>query len=181
MGTRCEKGAAFLLYRQIPNTVQEEAAMAEECKYYCFKYGEYHCSLRDEDVDQDWVKRYCWNYGHDDCPWHEDSSSGCYLTTACAEACGLADDCMELTVLRAFRDGWMSQSAEGRADIQTYYRTAPAVVRAIRARSDGGEILRSLYDTLVAPCVSLIMEGRCREAHALYRQKAEELRETFLG
>lgn len=86
--------------------------------------------------------------------------SVCFLTTACTAARGLPDDCMELQILRTFRDGYMmTQASEGPAMIREYYHTAPAVVSAINAREDAAEIHEWLYRDLVIPSVGFIQRG----------------------
>ena len=130
--------------------------MAEECRYYYYDSG-YCCRIKREtegssSVDSDTVHRYCWGYHYDDCPRYRkaeygeysgydfkrdssnDSAAGssgdsswCFLTSACTAARGLPDNCRELTVLRAFRDGYMQTLPEGKRDIQEYYRCAPVI------------------------------------------------------
>ncbi len=55
----------------------------------------------------------------------------CFLTTAVTQMRGEADDGPTLTVLRQFRDGWLSETEEGRALIAEYYVLAPRIVSAI--------------------------------------------------
>ncbi|MBR5095081.1 MAG: hypothetical protein IK095_08305 [Oscillospiraceae bacterium] len=106
---------------------------------------------------------------------------GCFLTSACVEARGLADDCHELQVLRAYRDGYLRALPEGPAEIEEYYAIAPQIVEAIRQRSDAAQIFDGIYETLVRPCVELIERGEPGAAHALYRETALRLKEQYLG
>jgi hypothetical protein len=52
-------------------------------------------------------------------PWRKQFASevlpedDCYLTSACVAHAGLADDCRELTVMRAFRDEYLMTSVRG--------------------------------------------------------------------
>ena len=152
------------------------------CSYYTFRQGDYYCAKKQGYVNSDVYYKYCRNYDYDDCPIYKgDTSTGCYLTSACVEARGLADDCRELTVLRRFRDGWLSRQEGGAADIQEYYRTAPAIVAAIHRREDAPVIWERLYQELVAPCVTLIESGQMKEAYVLYRSTAEKLKEVYMG
>ena len=61
---------------------------------------------------------------------NDNDSGGCFLTTACTEAKGLPDNCRELETLRHFRDNYMMNVPEGKADIAHYYKTAPSVYAA---------------------------------------------------
>lgn len=162
--------------------------MAEECRYYYWDSG-YSCALRREkegysSVDDDTVHRYCWGYNYESCPLyrqvHSVSSGGCYLTSACVEARGLADDCRELTVLRAFRDGYMRSTSTGAADICTYYHTAPAIVEKIKALPNATEIFDRIYCELVLPCVELIEAGRNEEAYTAYKTYTQKLQKQYI-
>lgn len=97
--------------------------MADECRYYYYDSG-YSCMLKREkegssSIDSDTVHRYCWGYHYEECPRYKagTSSGGCFLTSACTEAKGLADDCYELTMLRAFRDEYLVKQKSGKAEI----------------------------------------------------------------
>ncbi len=69
----------------------------------------------------------------------------CFLTTACVEARGLPDDCEELQVLRAFRDGYLRQRPGGDALIAHYYAIAPGIVEAIQRRADAPVVFERIY------------------------------------
>ena len=45
---------------------------------------------------------------------------GCFLTTAVCEYLGKADDCEELTTLRAYRDEWLAKQSGGVELIEEY-------------------------------------------------------------
>ena len=150
------------------------------CSYYTFRQGDYYCAKKQGYVNSDVYYKYCRNYDYDDCPIYKGDSTGCYLTSACVEARGLADDCRELTVLRRFRDGWLSRQEGGAADIQEYYRTAPAIVAAIHRREDAPAIWERLYQELVAPCVRLIDGGDLEGAYRTYKAYTLHLKEAYL-
>ncbi|HET6763557.1 MAG TPA: CFI-box-CTERM domain-containing protein, partial [Longimicrobiaceae bacterium] len=109
------------------------------------------------------------------------NKEGCFLTTACVEARGLADDCAELTTLRAFRDGYMRAQPAGRAMIEEYYRIAPAIVRRMKASPRYPQEIAALYDRLVAPAVALVQAGRNTEALRLYAAEVRRLQARHLG
>ena len=100
------------------------------------------------------------------------SDQQCFITTAVSRARGLPDDCDELTVLRGSRDRYLA----GHADVTTYYRVAPAIVRAIDARPDAAAIWRIVYEDYLAPIVAMVRAGRDAEAHAAYRTMVADLR-----
>jgi hypothetical protein len=100
---------------------------------------------------------------------------GCFLTTACCAVVGLPDDCWELETLRRFRDGWMSRFAEGRADVERYYREAPAVAGRLSASRAGRSQLLRLYWTVIVPSAVLIRLGANRLAYRLYRRMMLDL------
>jgi len=94
----------------------------------------------------------------------------CFLTSACCAVIGLRDSCWELETLRRFRDGWLSRSAEGRADIARYYREAPAVARRLAGSEGGRRELLALYWRYIVPSAVLTRIGANRAAHLLYRR-----------
>lgn len=160
---------------------------SDECSYYYYDSG-YCCALRREkegysSIDHDTVKKYCWDYHYNDCPRFKDrnsSSSGCFLTSACTEARGLPDDCEELTILRAFRDGYMKSLPQGQADICEYYHIAPAIVAKIHTLPNALEIFDRIYTELVLPCVELIHIGDNKAAYTKYRNYVRTLQEEYL-
>ena len=104
---------------------------------------------------------------------------GCYLTTACVRARGLADDCAALETLRGFRDGYLARTADGRREIERYYAIAPEIVAAIEDRPDSPEIWEQLYAHLIEPCVEMIHRGENERAYRHYRDCALRLRDAY--
>ncbi len=102
----------------------------------------------------------------------------CYLTTACVQHRGLGDDCRELTVLRAFRDGYLSAQPHGPALIGEYYRHAPGLVRAISGSPNANRIWEWIY-RVIQGCVRDIARGRPEQAEAAYRVMVAELLAAF--
>lgn len=161
--------------------------MADFCPFYRYESGIF--SYRDEckktgkkNLDSELYNNYC-KGNYSSCPYFKpqsSSSGGCYLTSACVEAMGLPDDCLELTTLRNFRDNWLAVQEGGAAEIAEYYRIAPEIVRRIHASEDCLQILKDLFTNLVRPCVALIEKERNEDAHALYRSITEELKDKYL-
>ena len=160
--------------------------MAEECRYYYYDSG-YSCELKREkegnsSIDSDTVHRYCWGYHYEECPRYKggQSSSGCFLTSACVEAKGLPDDCYELTTLRRFRDEYMRSKPNGVSDICEYYHTAPVIVEKIKQLPNALEAFEKLYNELVVPCVNLIEADKNEEAYIAYRNYTKMLWQQYV-
>lgn len=98
----------------------------------------------------------------------------CFLTTACCEALGLADDCFELRTLRRFRDRVMLASEEGTQEVRVYYALAPAIARALSRPENRGRA-RDLYYRFILPCTVLVRLGCTAQARALYRRMVVDL------
>jgi len=107
------------------------------------------------------------------------SSSGCYLTTACAVSRGLPDDCEELQTLRVFRDSYLAALPNGKAEIEQYYRMAPGIVATINQRNDREEIWNQVYMDLVEPCVHMIHAHENEAAHKCYKAYSLELSQKY--
>ena len=160
--------------------------MAEECAYYYYESG-YCCALKREtewsaSIDHDTAERYCWGYHYSECPRYKakhSSGGGCFLTSACVEAKGLADDCRELTVLRNFRDTYMKSTDAGCADICEYYHTAPIIVEKIKQLPNAMEIFECIYHELVVPCVELIDKNQKEKAYTQYKNYVKKLQSQY--
>ncbi|MBR5409111.1 MAG: hypothetical protein IK104_00420 [Clostridia bacterium] len=98
------------------------------------------------------------------------SDDSCFVTTACIRARGLPDDCEELTQLRRFRDEYVLRTQDGKEDVDTYYRLAPAVVEKINARADSKEVWERVYTEMILPCLAFIREGKYEQAYRLYKE-----------
>ena len=105
--------------------------------------------------------------------------SGCFLSTACAEARGLPYDCEELTILRGFRDGYMRETGAREALVDLYYEIAPRIVDAIRASADAQQVLDAIYLS-ITECVRLIKAQELERAFALYEANVAALAGRFL-
>jgi hypothetical protein len=105
----------------------------------------------------------------------------CFITTACVAALGLPDDCAELQVLRAFRDGYMRAQPGGAESIAEYYRIAPPIVDAIAREARAQEIYADLFVRPVRRSVALIQDRREAEALAHYRDIVRELERDYLA
>ncbi|MBR2489972.1 MAG: hypothetical protein IKB65_00615 [Ruminiclostridium sp.] len=151
------------------------------CPYYTWR-SDFYCTKKQGYVNEDVYYKHCRNYDYDYCPIYkgsDSSSGGCYLTSACVEAKGLPDDCMELTTLRRFRDTWLANQPGGKEEIQLYYQVAPAIVTAIQAKKNAKEIFDDIYRSLILPCVTLIQEGKMDETWKLYRETTEKLQAQY--
>ena len=93
----------------------------------------------------------------------------CFVTTAVCEAEGKPDDCEELRAFRAFRDGWLSETEQGRAMIAEYYELAPALVAAMRYGDDEAACCAALRRDWLEPCYAALLRGdypACRDRYA---------------
>lgn len=97
----------------------------------------------------------------------EKTSGGCYLTSACMEHFKSAfdDDCYELTVLRWFRDNFVTDE-----DIKHYYRVAPSIVEEIKKEENSNLIYDYIYDNVVDYCVTEIENGNYMNAYKRYKE-----------
>lgn len=102
----------------------------------------------------------------------------CFLTTACVDAMGMADDCWILETARKFRDTFMSQTPEKAAEISEYYEIAPKVVEGINKRQDANKIWKRFFWGDIVPFVHAIGKNELEKAHDLYKaliKKSKEL------
>ena len=100
----------------------------------------------------------------------------CYLTSACMKYFQekFDDNCYELTVLRWFRDNFVSKE-----DIEHYYEVAPIIVEAINKEEKSGIVYDYIYDNIVDYCVKQIEQGNYKAAYKRYKNSVLALEEQF--
>ena len=115
--------------------------------------------------------------------WGDSSGSGggCFITTACVEQRGLADDCHEMQILRHYRDILVEKDDSFRSKVLEYYRKAPLIIHEIESREDSNQIYNDLFDEMISPCVNLLEEGKIEEAKVLYLNYYERLSKEYLA
>lgn len=152
-------------------------------KYKCGSCREYEYEGKNKKGYCKWYRAYY--YPDDSCShWVQsdsvsDTSGGCYLTTACVNYKGLSDDCYELTILREFRDGYMSEMAHGKDDVREYYEKAPQIVKAIDSCANKELEYESIYSGVIVPCVQMIENGNNEGAYILYKDMVNRLQEKY--
>ncbi|HWZ46461.1 MAG TPA: CFI-box-CTERM domain-containing protein [Candidatus Saccharimonadales bacterium] len=110
--------------------------------------------------------------------WKRFVGGGCFLTSACTRARQLPDDCEELTVLRAFRDGYLWNAPGGQELIERYYAIAPVIVAAIDHDPDRRQILEGIFH-VIGDCVSAIKSSRMDDALHLYSAMVCDLEQRY--
>lgn len=103
------------------------------------------------------------------------SGKGCYLTTACVNARGLPDNCLELNVLRNFRDRILLQNLTGRKAVKEYYKMAPEIVQSINERDNSMEIWNSVYQD-IRKAVQMVLSGDFNRAFEHYKKMTLRLK-----
>jgi hypothetical protein len=103
------------------------------------------------------------------------SSSGCFITTACVTFAGLADDCTEMRMMRRLRDEYVGKLPIGPALIQEYYATAPALVERINKLPNRVAVLNGVLNN-IRRISEQVASGSFDEAYLAYRQMFVELR-----
>lgn len=100
----------------------------------------------------------------------------CYLTTACMKYFQekFDDNCYELTILRWFRDNFVSQK-----DIDHYYQVAPIIVETINKEEKAGKVYNYIYKNIVDYCVKQIEQGNYDKAYSRYKNSVLALEEQF--
>jgi len=121
------------------------------------------------------IESYKEGYSHTE---SQKSGGGCFLTTACVEHAGLADDCHELTVLRSFRDSYVANLARGSEMLAEYYETAPAIVQQIWQDAGSDAVLAGIFAT-VKKAVELIEREKFSEAFACYEAMFANLKKQY--
>ncbi len=100
----------------------------------------------------------------------------CYLTSACMSHFqeNFDDNCYELTLLRWFRDAFVSKE-----DIAHYYEIAPTIVEIINKEEKSDIIYHYIYNNIVKYCVEQIEQGNYDAAYSRYKNGVLTLEEQF--
>lgn len=116
---------------------------------------------------------------------YEDIAGGfdrklCYITTAVCESMGKPDDCYELQMFRAFRDGYMMKTEAGQELVKEYYEIAPGIVMLINMQDHAKEIYDRIYKEYLAPCLGMIEEEKMEACQEHYVSMMLGLKEKYL-
>ena len=103
----------------------------------------------------------------------------CFVTTAVCEAEGKPDNCPELNAFRAFRDGWLSETASGRKLIADYYELAPAIVAVMRYGDREAERCAALRRDYLTPCYEALRHGENETCKQTYIRMIRDLRSRY--
>ena len=103
----------------------------------------------------------------------------CFITTAVCSYEGKPDDCAELTAFRAFRDGWLSETASGRRLVEEYYEIAPAVVHAIDFCDDRDLQYNRLRSDYLTPCYEALCHDDPETCRRTYIRMVEDLKARY--
>lgn len=139
------------------------------CTYLYEDWGDQHKAVNKGDSCDNFLP-----YPHGKDNGFKSSNSGCYLTSACVSYLGKADDCEELTKLRAFRDNYMKKSDKYSALVDEYYKVAPEIVKKIDESDKRDEYYSYIYDE-VCRCIEFIDGDKKEEAVAEYKKMTEYL------
>ncbi len=104
----------------------------------------------------------------------------CFITSAVCDWDGKPDDCEELATLRAFRDGYMCSTPEGRALVGEYYDIGPLITACIEFGDDPSRVLPQLRDEYILPCVQDIKDGKYEVCKARYVSMVRRLESKYL-
>ena len=147
----------------------------ETCAYF-FKvdtliFDKYGCKLYNRYVKKGDT---CANYTA-----RPSGGTGCFLTSACVDYLGKADDCEELTLLRSFRDHYMRSTENGNALVDEYYEIAPTLVDKINASTEKDKYYSYIY-SVIEKCVDLIKQGKNQETLSEYKKMVLTLKEQII-
>lgn len=111
----------------------------------------------------------------------EETSSGCFITTAVCKSFSKPDDCFELTTFRNFRDTWLTNQPDGKSLIAEYYSIAPVIVNKINHLAESNQVYEYLWHKYLSPCLNLIKQGENMACKKLYIEMTKALKKEFLN
>lgn len=111
--------------------------------------------------------------------YSKDTSSGCFITSAVCRNHSKDDNCYELTMFRAFRDGWLAGEVDGQSLIERYYYIAPKIVEMIDRQTDSANIYNDIYTKYLRPCLLLLESEKYNECKTLYVKMVQDLADQY--
>lgn len=133
--------------------------------------GGYYCKKDEKYLDKRTVNTYCDNsLKYRDCPiYNQNSSVGCYLTTAMCDILGFNDDCNVLETLRGFRDNYMKNNKDCTSLLEDYDNVGPMIVKCLNNDSYNLETAKTMLDCYIAPAIEYISIGDFDAAIDVYK------------
>jgi hypothetical protein len=114
-------------------------------------------------------------------PSNSGSSSLCYITTAYCEYFNKPDNCYELTVIRNFRDTWLTNQCDGPSLINEYYKIAPLIVAFLDNNDDKDSIYKLIKNSYIDPCIRYIEQNKFFNCKIRYIEMVNFLKELYFG
>ncbi|MDO4188631.1 MAG: CFI-box-CTERM domain-containing protein [Lachnospiraceae bacterium] len=103
----------------------------------------------------------------------------CYITTAVCESLNKSDDCLELNLLRNYRDNILACEEGGSEIISEYYNIAPTIVKRINRSDNPSEVYASLYKDYILGCIKDIENENYEECKETYTSMVNELKNKY--
>jgi len=104
----------------------------------------------------------------------------CYITTSVCKSMDKPDDCYELCTLRDYRDNYLAKQEEDSGIIEEYYDVAPTIVKRINELADADGVYRSIWETYLNPCISMIERDEKSACKELYIRMVKELENKYI-
>lgn len=150
------------------------------------KKGKDHVNFYDGPVDGDHGAVHV-DIDYENKSWHSNthdkghnntnnSSGGCYLTTACVNHLQekFDDNCSELTLLRWFRDNYVPKE-----DVKYYYLVSPIIVKHIESMPNKTFIYQEIYENTIIPSLKAIKQGYYNLAYDIYKNGVLNLKDKY--
>ena len=126
-------------------------------------------------------------------PWGKVSAGAnakggfCFITTAVLESKykgkkeEFNDNCLELRVLRDFRDNYLKELPEGEELLKEYYTIAPKIVEEINKKNNSEYVYDLIYYDLILDVMKLIRDKKYATALTVYKNFVYCLKKTYLN
>lgn len=141
-------------------------------------FTEYRCKYSRQTLDSRTAQDICMTSRYADCSDYQNASR-CFITTAVCLSLGKPDNCEELSVMRSFRDEWLSKQPDGEDLIIDYYNTAPGIVKRIDHEADRKNIYKAIYEDYILPCINHAKTKDYAESKRIYVNMVNSLKARY--
>jgi len=109
------------------------------------------------------------------------NATSCFISTAVCKTLNKSDDCVELNVLRNFRDTFMQETPEMLEEVHGYYNIAPQICNEIEKTKDAGvAVYAEVWKKYLMPAVEAVGQNEMQKAHDIYKQMVLDLKQKYL-
>lgn len=144
-------------------------------KFVKFSYNEFCTNLKyEKSKDSNRIKQ-VYQKVYNNC----NPKVGCYITTMIVNILGKDDDCVELKLLRKFRNCFLQTNQEYTSILAEYDIVGPKIANCLEQSEENEKLAEFVYKTFIKPTCDFVILGDYNNALKLYVFMVEYYKKVF--